>query len=325
MKRMVSIASAVLALGLTAACTQGNDSNAENADKYPQKPITLLSGFSPGSAGDVYAHELAAQLTKNAGWTVSVKSVPGASGSVAMQQLLSRPADGYTLLTGTGEVGLNAAEYNIDLSKFEFIGTLGERPTALAVKADGPYQNLDSFIAAAKQSPGSISIGVNGVINSNTLAMYEFTKAAGIELKWVPYEGGSENVSALLGGEIDVSAAAAANYLPGVASGDLKMLALTSAGEYSLVPDVPSLKAEGYDVVYMWPYSVFMRAGADPAVVTKLAEAAHDVQKLPEWADFTESQGLESVWRDGADTQAFAKAQNDTAHDVIEPLKALFR
>lgn len=325
--RAIAMVAGIVCLALTAACGQaGGESPSEAGESYPDGPVTLLVGFSAGSATDLFARVAAKVLKQQQGWTVTVQNVEGASGALAIQRLLSQPSDGQTILVDSATVPFVVVAESLrdGVDELQGVATLAARPAVLAVSSTGPHKDIAAFVENAKNAPGQVSIGVPGTVSVNTYAMYQFTKEAGIDLKWIPYDGGSELAPALLGNEVDSATAAATNFLSNVESGDLKLLATTASDDYTGVEGVPTLTESGYGPELMAPYSFTARKGVDDGVLDKLADAFREVSESSEWKKYADSEALQTEYRGPEETQ---DAMEDLYADVKETLpevQALF-
>jgi tripartite-type tricarboxylate transporter receptor subunit TctC len=189
---------------------------------------------------------------RHLGTRVITENVPGGLSSVGLTVVRSAPPDGYTLGTMTYDV---LTVEILDLAplswrSFEPICMVTDHPSALIVPADG-WPNLETFHAAARSQPNSITVGnvgLRGIWHQHAAAMEQ---ALGIELRHIPYEGGSgPQLAAILGGEVDAIVSSLPAAMPYVENGDLRVLAVMAEERHPLVPNVPTFDELAFDVVY---------------------------------------------------------------------------
>ena len=174
---------------------------------YPNKPITLIIPYPPGGSTDLTARPLAMGTKKYLGQTMVGENKPGGGGTVGVALLVSKPADGYTIGVSTGST-LQA--YQMGKLNFHPLNDLtpimrwGDYLYGILVRTDSRWKTIQDLIQYAKQNPGKLSYGTPGTGSSGHLGIEELSMAAGIQLVHIPYKGGAEINTALLGGHIDV-------------------------------------------------------------------------------------------------------------------------
>ena len=243
---------------------------------FPEKPITYTIPFNPGGESDITARLQEPELEKYLGVAVNVTHKPGGGGAVAWSefQRTAKP-DGYSV------VGCNIphiigqplirkdAGYKTDGMKvvmwFHFT------PNALVVSKDSPFKTLDDFVQFAKKKPFVGTVGGSGTYSANHLETIRFMKAAGIDLTYVPYTGTGPVIPALMGGHLK----GAMTYTPVSVNYKDKFRTLAVAAEERVpaMPDVPTFKELGYDIVGGAFRGVAVPLGTPQPVVDKLAEA----------------------------------------------------
>jgi len=244
------------------------------AADYPEKPIRLIVGFSAGGSADIGARTVAKKLGETLGTTMVIDNRGGAGGSVAAQLVAAARPDGYTLLWGSvGALTINQIlEKNLPYNTQTAFAPVGMTLTfcnALIVRNDSPIQSIAQLIARAKEKPGEINYGTQGIGSAGYLSGELMKSMTGTRFTHVPYKGASEILTAVLGGELQVS------FISATAAGSLRnrirVLAVTSANRDPSLPDVPSMSEagiKGYDATF-W-YGLLAPAGTLPVVVNKL-------------------------------------------------------
>ena len=255
------------------------------AQSFPAKPLRLVVPFPPGGPTDIVARPLAQMLGEALGQQVVVDNRGGAGGSIGADVVAKSPPDGYALLMGTvGTQAINAALYKklpYDPSKdFTPLGLIASAPVAVVVHPGTPYQSIADLIAAAKKEPGRINFGSAGNGTPGHLTGEMFAKAAGVELKHVPYKGSAPAVTDLLGGQIPLMFDPVQSVLQHVKGGKLRALAVSSSTRAAVLPQVPTLNEaglKGFEATAWW--ALFAPAHLPAPVAARLsAEAARIVQ-----------------------------------------------
>ena len=260
------------------------------AQEYPSKPIRILVGYTAGGAVDVVARTVGQHLSDTLRQPVIVENKPGAGTNIAVKSLIDSPPDGYTLMLTANALAANMALYTpapFDAEKdVAPVALVGRIPVVIAAGASTPYASLQGLIQAAKAKPGTINYATPGNGSTPHLAMELFTRAAGIQLSHVPYKGGAQAITDVLGGQLPLVAVNALEVVPHVKAGKLRVLAVMSPTRSAMLPDTPTIAESGYGgfEASVW-YGLIAPAKTPQAIVDKLyaavqkALAAPDVQK----------------------------------------------
>jgi tripartite-type tricarboxylate transporter receptor subunit TctC len=291
--RSLAWTAAVLApfsFGVTAAQAQTT---------YPDHSVKIIVPIGPGGSYDLVGRHLADVLSKRTGQAFFVENKPGAGTVVGTQAAAQSEPDGYTLLVG----GLSNMAFNSALySKLGYDPLRDFVPVALVYRfgyvmvgrKDMPQTKLADIVAAAKASPGSISVATAGVGTGQQLVAAAFMKAAGVKLLEVPYKGSPPAFTDLLAGRIDLFFDSIAAGLPYVQSGQARGIAVLSSKRSPLAPDVPTMSEAGVPGldVDSW-LGIFVPAKTPQDVIAKLRT---DIRaSLPELKERFEKSGGE-VW-----------------------------
>ena len=254
------------------------------ADVYPSRPVKILVGYSAGGAVDLIARLVGQKMSLVLGQPFIVENKPGAGTNIAIQSLISSPPNGYTLLLAANALAVNPslyqpAPYSLERD-FTPIAMVGRVPVVLAVREGGNIKTLSNLVITAKANPGSLTIATPGNGSTPHLALELFQHTAGLSLRHIPYKGGSQAVTDLLGGHVDVLAVNALEVLPLVKSGRLKVLAVMSSARADVLPGVPTVAESGFPgfEASVW-YGFVAPAGLPEAIQSKLHDA---VQKALE-------------------------------------------
>lgn len=262
-------------VGSAAAALAGN--SAYSQDAYPSRPITLINPFPPGGAADVVGRPFAAVLEPIIKQPVVIETKAGAAGAVGAQFAASVKPDGYTLLvhivsiSGFAEMDkLFGRQPKFTRADFIPIARFTEGPMVLVVNDQTPYKSLKDLVDDAKKRPNDIVFSSSGLYGALHLPTALFMKSAGVQMRHLPTNGGGPALTAILGNnaQVLVSSIAAANSQ--IKAGKLRALACFSEKRAASLPDVPTMKELGYDVLFSLWVGLFAPKGTPDAIVDKL-------------------------------------------------------
>src|SRR3954467_901182 len=239
--------------GSAAAALVGSSAYAQDA--YPSRPITLINPFPPGGAADVVGRPFAAALEPIIKQPVVIDTKAGAAGAVGAQFAANAKPDGYTLLvhivsiSGFAEMDkLFDRQPKFTRADFIPIARFTAGPMALVVNDKQPYKNLKELVDDAKKRPNGIVFSSSGLYGALHLPTALFMKAAGIQMRHLPTNGGGPAGNAILGHNSQVLVSSVAAAMSQIKAGKLKPLATFGEKRAASLPEVPTLKEEGYDV-----------------------------------------------------------------------------
>ena len=220
------------------------------AQNYPSKPIRLVVPFTPGGVTDTSGRLIAEQLSKRLGQQVVVDNKPGASGNIGTQQVAAAEPDGYTLLLGfDGTMVINPHVFpktGFDtLKDFAPIGKIGDAVLILVAHPSSSAKTLKEVIALSKSEKNGLSYGTSGTGGTPHIAGELLRQKTGANLVHVPYKGGGQALTDVLGGNIPLVYTAIASAMPHVKSGKLLPIAVSSAKRASSLPDVATFIENG--------------------------------------------------------------------------------
>jgi tripartite-type tricarboxylate transporter receptor subunit TctC len=245
------------------------------AQNYPVKPIRLIVTYPPGGGADIMARLIAPRLGDILGQPVVVENKPGATGAIAAELVAQSAPDGYTLMLDASSYAVNPslfARLPYDpIKAFAPITLLAKFPNMVVVSPNFPASSVKDLIALANAKPGSISFASSGNGSAQHLAAELFRQQAGLDMVHVPYKGGAQAMTDVIGGQIPLFFANMASGLPHVKSGKLKALASTGGHRSPNMPDLPTVAesgVSGYEV-YEWN-AVFAPAGTPAAIIARL-------------------------------------------------------
>jgi tripartite-type tricarboxylate transporter receptor subunit TctC len=245
------------------------------AQAFPARPIRLIIPFAPAGGTDIAARLLGERLGEVVGQQIVADNRPGANGVIAGEALRQAEPDGHTLLVGTA-AAFSAApalgqKIPYDVEKdFVPVAMLGLFPTVLTVSPALGVKTLPEFLARAKAEPGRLNYASAGVGGTNHLIFEMIMQAAGIRLQHVPYRGAALAVTDLMSGQVQAFVDSLASARPNIEAGKVAALGVCTANRQPQLPDLPTLKEQGLDVVYPGWASIVAPAGTPPNIIQKL-------------------------------------------------------
>jgi tripartite-type tricarboxylate transporter receptor subunit TctC len=263
-----------LALLLLAACAAQAPDWSAHAQGWPAKPIHWIVPYPPGGSTDIAARPLAERVGQALGGLSGiVENRAGAAGNIGIDAAAKSAPDGYTLLVAPDSIASNPHLFKVSWDPFrDFIPViqLSRQPVVLAVHPSLGVSNLAELVALAKQKPG-LGYGTSGAGSQQHMAAAWFAKLAGIELTHVPYKGGGQAITDLVGGQIKIGSLGSSPLIPHYKAGKLKLLAQSTATRAPTLPEVPTYEESGYKglVIEQW-LGVFVPAGTPAEIIARL-------------------------------------------------------
>ncbi|HYN11335.1 MAG TPA: tripartite tricarboxylate transporter substrate binding protein [Burkholderiales bacterium] len=292
---------------------------------YPERPVKLIVPWAAGGDTDNIFRPFAPLLQKQIGQTVVIANIGGASGTKGAKEAKESPPDGYTLyavhdyIHSTYYAGVADVQY----SDFEPICLLTSTPSVLTASPKTPWKSWQELLADAKARPGQITVGATLASTSHFFpALIE--QAAGIKFKYVSYEGLAPRMNAILGGHIDLTDANLTQKGK-VEAGQLKFLAIATEKRSPELPNVPTLKELGINVVYDVNRGIVAPKGTPADVIAKLGSACAAAVKEQAFADAMKLQGTLVRYMDRAAYAGWLKKNDDLNRNLAKDLGLLKR
>lgn len=291
---------------------QGVGSTVKTA--YPNKPIRLVVGFTPGGAADYVARSMSDQLSKNLGQPVIVENRPGAGSSIGADFVAHSAPDGYTLLIASpSSISVNPSlnmKLNYSLKDFIPITKITSSPLVIAVNPNYGINSVKDLITLAKKSPGKINYATSGIGSAPHLGGTLFTQVAGIEMTPIPFKGGASAMQSVVAGDTQLTFGTPPSVLPMVNAERLKAIGISQAQSSTLVPNVPGMKEAGLpDYSINFWYGVFAPTGTPPEIIKRIYEATIQTMQLPAVQ--------KALAREGTEVE-ISKSPEDFANFLIE-------
>ena len=256
-------------------------------DAFPSRPLTIVVPTGPSGQTDVFARLIAEQLRQRLNQPVVVENRPGAGGSLAGRYLAGRPADGYTLMYGSMSTIIIAPHLQKPLAydstkAFVPVALTQSGSSPVVVRASLPVRSGRELVEYAKQNPGKLNFGSQGVGSVGHLAMELLSSKADIKMTHVPYSGTGPALAALLGGQIDVVIADILTSRPHVQAGTLRYVSQMAMTRSRAIPDVPTLAEELkiQELAIDFWLGLFAPAGTPEPIVRRLNQEVAAVMQV---------------------------------------------
>ena len=274
--------------------------------QYPNKPVRMIIPFAPGGASDFVGRIMQPKLADLLGQPIVIENKAGAAGNIGAEAAAKSAPDGYTIFLGNvGSIAINPGVYpklSINPTKdFIAVTQVVDVPSVLIVHPSMPVNTVRELVDYAKANQGKLNFASPGSGSLDRLEMELFRKLEKLDMVHVPYKGGAGPATAgLMGGETNLMFATAASAMPGIKSGRLKPLAVTSAKRIETLPDVPTVQEAGYpDLAAGSWQGIFVPAGTPREIVDRLFAAVVPVMKDPDVISRLKNGGAEAITSDG--------------------------
>lgn len=325
-RRSVALAISVLGRVLRLALLLALPGFAAAGDAYPQRAITVIVPFSPGTGPDLLARAVGQKLSERWNVAVVVENKPGASGNIGAELVAKASPDGYTLMMSATTFALNpaltkTARYD-PVTSFSPVILVATGQLAFAVTASSPAKSLREFIARARSQPGAMFYASSGNGTPQHLTMELFKLNTGIDLTHVPYKGSAGALADLAGGQVQAMIVPVHTIAPFVAQGRVRILAVFGKERSAVFPQAPTLREAGVPEVdaRVW-FGLLAPAATPPAIVQKVNREINAVIVRPELREVLVKQGLAPA---GGTPERFArhiKSEFERWSDVVARAK----
>jgi len=247
----------------------------QDAWSQTTRTIRIVVPFPPGGSADILARLLGEQISKANGPTVIIENRPGGGASIAYEAVARAAPDGNTLVINGNSLVINPylRKVNYDpLTSFEPVCYLLSSPNLIVVNGSSPYRTLNDYVAAARAKPGELAFATVGPATTQHIGFEQFRRLAGVNVTYVPYQGGAPAITALLGGHVSAVLANYSEAAEQLNAGTLRALVSLSRERIAPLPDVPSTTEVGFKdyVVDVW-FGVLAPAKTPKDVVAQLA------------------------------------------------------
>ncbi|WP_300707612.1 tripartite tricarboxylate transporter substrate binding protein [Limnohabitans sp.] len=293
---------------------------------YPAKPIKIVVPFPAGGTSDVLARMLGQKMTESWGQPVVVENKPGSSGNLGADAVAKSAADGYTLvLMDVGNLVISPALFKLPFSvekDFAPVAMVAYSPHLLAVSTKVPANTPGELVAYAKAQKGKLNYAVAaGMGSASHLAGVTYAQRNGIEWGYVPYKGGAQAITDLIGGEVDVMFNGMVATYPHVKASKIKLIAISSAKRNAQLPDTPTV-AESLPGFLTGSFQGLLApAGTPKAVIDKLHAEVQRIAALPDVRERLNTLGAEPSAMSPAEFGNWLKAEIPVMAKIVKDEK----
>ena len=301
-----------------------NLSAADKPKNYPTKPIILQVGFSPGGSSDIGCRVLGEALKKVIGQPVVVDNKPGAGSQIMLTDFKNNAKpDGYTMaLINVPQIQTIVFDPTrkpaFSMKDFQPIANHVQDPGAILVRKESPFKTFEDFVTAAKAKPGQLKVSTTGIGSDDHLAVLDFERKAGIKVNIVHMRGTPEALTAALGGHIDLDFDNVGGFLPTVVSDEGRILAVMMEKRYPDLPDVPTCREKGIDLVSSSTRGFVFPAGTPKGIVEFMEQSIKKAMDDPDHIKRMKDAGLTLRFMGSGEYTQFIEAQNNRAKDLIK-------
>lgn len=304
MKRLLTSALALMGLAVTST----------SALAFPDRPVTIIVPWAAGGGTDTVVRTFAAGFEKELGVPVNVVNRAGGNGVIGHTAIATATPDGYTLGAASPEIVFYKAlgTADLDASSLQLISRLAMIPAGITVKSDSPFKTAEDFLAAVKKEPeGTFTSSGTGVGGSWHVAIGGLLKAAGIaptKVRWVPSQGGAPALQDVVAGGVSLFSGSPIEAKALLEGGRVKTILLMTDEPSESFPGVPTTKDAKLD----WTYSNWFALAAPKGIpedrLKILRDAAKRAHALPEVQNNLKQRGINPVWDEPGQMDAFVSA-----------------
>jgi tripartite-type tricarboxylate transporter receptor subunit TctC len=269
------------------------------AQAYPTKAIRFILPFPPGGPTDIAGRTIAQKLSEQLEQPVITDNRPGAASNLGLELTAKSPPDGYTLVLTPPSISISPSMFrklNYDASRdLQPLTLVANMYYVMAAHGSVPAKNLNEFIALARRNPGKLNFSSSGLGAGNHLATELLKSMYGLQMVHVPYKGNVAGLLACATGEVDFGTFALAPSIPMVKAKRVRPLAVLTEKRLDVLPEVPTAREQGIDLVSVQWYGILTTAGTPRPVVDRLVSELHKALSAPEVKDRLAASGIDTV------------------------------
>ncbi|WP_077073445.1 tripartite tricarboxylate transporter substrate binding protein [Mailhella massiliensis] len=310
---MLNVRKVVLSLGMLGLLVSGGTAEAA----WPERPVTIISHSAPGAVNDLLTRQVAAMLTEELGQPFLVVNQPGGGGNLAVNAVLQARKDGYTL----GSSGNHPFGYNMFTMKVRYkledlvpISLINTSCMAIIAHPDSGWKSMKDACDAARAEKRPLKVGIMDNLSRDILL--KVAKQEGVQLAPVPQNGGMPCLSAVLGKHVDVSLLGSI-AVDNAKAGKVTILASASSRRFAEVPDVPTLREQGYDAAFDSFTLLFGAAGIPDEVVEKLGRAMEKIGATQPYAKMLETLAVEAAPMGSEAARKVVTTENENMRKLV--------
>lgn len=309
---------AIVGCSSPAAAPTAPTAPAEPEPKFPEKPFEMLVPMGAGGGSDVFVRQLVKVIEDNkfTSQPIVVVNKPGGSGSIGWSYVANdHKGDPYELSTVSSSfyTGPLSGKSPVTYEDFTHIAALCVDPNLIVVAADSKYQTIDDLVKDAKANPGKVSAGGSSGLSVDAIIFYSFEDLADVDMKYVPFEGGGEVMTAVLGQHTNWGILGPSETIEQINAGKMRALAVTNEERLEgALKDIPTMKESGYDVVMAQTRGVVAPKGISAEEAKYLEEMVLKAAATPEWKKFVADNFMEETLMNSEEFLVASKRINDS-------------
>ena len=310
---MLNVRKVVLSFGMLGLLVSGGTAEAA----WPERPVTIISHSAPGAVNDLLTRQVAAMLTEELGQPFLVVNQPGGGGNLTVNAVLQARKDGYTL----GSSGNHPFGYNMFTMKVRYkledlvpISLINTSCMAIIAHPDSGWKSMKDACDAARAEKRPLKVGIMDNLSRDILL--KVAKQEGVQLAPVPQNGGMPCLSAVLGKHVDVSLLGSI-AVDNAKAGKVTILASASSRRFAEVPDVPTLREQGYDAAFDSFTLLFGAAGIPDEVVETLGRAMEKIGATQPYAKMLETLAVEAAPMGSEAARKVVTTENENMRKLV--------
>lgn len=292
---------------------------------YPEKPIEFVVHQAPGGGSDIYTRAIVDMLGREKIVTVPmpILNKGGGSGAVAVEYVAQRKGDPYSIFATTTTVYAAMIRRNVSLDEFTPLCRLIIDPNIFIVKGDSHYKDVREVITAAKKARKSVKLGMGSIGGTDHQLGYILGKATGVEFNMIHFKTGGEAFTALLGGHVDFVFSNPSETAGQVEAGKLRVLATFTEKRLPFLPNVPTMKEQGFNAGLTLARGFFLTKGVSPEVVKYFEVAFDKLRKTPSWEKYLKDEMVLDGYLSPIEFKKWLEKEMDLYNDTLRGLGLL--
>ncbi|MDR1625404.1 MAG: tripartite tricarboxylate transporter substrate binding protein [Spirochaetia bacterium] len=318
MKRLSIVLLCLLLVSGALFATGGSESTA----KYPTKNITMICPWAAGGGTDAILRALSAAAEKQLGVTITVENRTGGAGAIGHSAIKNARPDGYTM--GMVTLELNSLPQqgliDYDYTAYDHVIRVNADAATITVKSDSPINSIKDFLEHCKKNPGMLNMGISAPGSPWHIAAALLANETGINYKYITFDGAAPAVTALAGGHIDAVSVSLPEIKSQLDAGNVKCLAIMDDKRSEGYPKIPTLKEEGYNIVYGAWRGISLPKGVDPAIQETIVKAFTEAMKDPAFINQAKNLNLALAYQPPDEFNRFLKENFDA---ITKTMKAI--
>ena len=296
------------------------------AQDFPTKDIRAIVPWAPGGGTDAIVRVISKIAEEPIPTAIYVENIEGGLSGVALMEVINAKPDGYNVSVLSYDSVVTVPRLNLvpgySIDKLQTIALITKEAGAMVVRANAPWKDWEEFAAEAKENPGKISVGVDGIGGAQHLRLLKIKEVTGIEFRVLPYPGGSgEKKEALLSGEADAIMTSLGDFAPLIHAGDARGLIEMADQRNPQFDDVPNFQELGYEGLVKGSFLVLVTTLGTPAdVVDKLEQIFYDAHHSDEFRDWAHETGIVATWLGKDEAKDFVMQVQADEFEMIDDL-----